>query len=61
MSDNQESVRLQISEGYRPQERGWKPAVQGGYKPVIGGGNMTPPTGGSGVKVPPPNTESSRS
>jgi hypothetical protein len=39
--------------GYQPIEKGWKPAVQGGYKPTTSHVVASPPpSGGSGVKPP---------
>ncbi|WP_174285104.1 hypothetical protein [Sphingomonas bacterium] len=41
-----------LNEGYVPVEKGWKPTVQGGYKPTVSQVVATPPSGGSGVKPP---------
>lgn len=42
-----------LKEGYVPVQKGWKPSVQGGYKPAVSQTTAKPPTGGSGVKPPP--------
>jgi hypothetical protein len=53
MPDDKILNKATLNEGYRPIEKGWKPAVQGGYKPTTSQVVASPPpSGGSGVKPP---------
>ncbi len=53
MTINGGSTRHPINQGHEIIERGWKPTVQGGYKPTASGVVAAPPKGGSGIKAPP--------
>lgn len=49
MTDTKAAYPLSFNDGHVPSQKGWKPAVQGGYVPTTSQGAPTPPTGGSGV------------
>ena len=50
MADPKPARPVQLNEGHVPLQKGWKPAVQGGYVPTTSQAAPTPPTGGSAVK-----------
>ncbi len=47
---DEKKPRTPLNEGHRPVEKGWKPVVQGGYKPTSSQTESSPPKGGSGIK-----------
>lgn len=54
MENDNGAASVPLNEGYKPIEKGWKPTVQGGYKPAASDVVASPPKGGSGIKAPPP-------
>jgi hypothetical protein len=56
MATESGSEKVPMKEEHKPIERSWRPAVQGGYKPIASAPDVvvSPPTGGSGVKAPKP-------